>query len=30
MFSFFKKKENIHELNFRANFANFRKNILKK
>ena len=25
MFSFFKKKENIHEMNFKAQFANFRK-----
>ena len=30
MFSFFKKKENIHELNFRANFANFRKKYSKE
>ena len=30
MFSFFKKKENIHELNFRATFANFRKKYSKE
>lgn len=30
MFSFFKKKENIHEINFRAQFANFRKRYEKE
>lgn len=30
MFSFFKKKENIHEINFRAQFANFRKRYAKE
>lgn len=30
MFSFFKKKENIHEINFRAQFANFRKRYSKE
>lgn len=29
MFSFFKKKENIHVMNFRAQFANFRKKYAK-
>ena len=30
MFSFFKKKENVHELNFKAQFANFRKRYAKE
>lgn len=30
MFSFFKKKENIHEMNFKAQFANFRKRYEKE
>lgn len=30
MFSFFKKKENIHEMNFKAQFANFRKKYSKE